>query len=240
MVLYATRCHTHAAFPTTRCHKHRCCRRHCCCCCCCFIAFFIRFICWSVIIIFIFAANWIDWNPITHGLNMSRAPNTSPSLPLDAKHNDPVQNLLLSSIALLAKWIHACTVFAVLWKIKSVKIVAQSPQLLPTHNIFVFSRIHRPPYRSMPSTSPSLPLDATHTTFPTTRCQTHRCCRRHCCCCCSIDAIVAAVVCAVPPLNMCEWMLSVCLSGWWMHVWVVSACRVYMCECMVNACMSGC
>ena len=29
---------------------------------------------------------------------------------------------------------------------------------------------------------PSLPLDATHTTFPTTRCQTHRCCRRHCCC----------------------------------------------------------
>ena len=57
-------------------------------------------------------------------------------------HNDPIQNLLLSSIALLAKWIQACTVFAVLWKIKSVKIVAQSPQLLPTHDIFVFSRIY--------------------------------------------------------------------------------------------------
>ena len=29
-------------------------------------------------------------------------------------HNDQIQNLLLSSIALLAKWIQACTVFAVL------------------------------------------------------------------------------------------------------------------------------
>ena len=45
---------------------------------------------------------------------------------------------------------------------------------------------------------------------------------------------------------MYEWMLSVCVSGCWMHVWVVSGCRMYvwvdaecMCEWMLNACVSG-
>ena len=93
-----------------------------------------------------------------------------------------------------------------------------------------------PTYRLMPHTPPSLPPDAKHIALPTTRCQAH--CRRHCCCCCcSIDAVVAAVVCAVPPLNMCEWKLSACMSGCRVYVWVDAEC---MCEWMVNACVSGC